>query len=199
MRIAVIGGGIAGVSAGYHLALAGHEVRLLERERTLAYHSTGRSAALYFENYGALPNRPLTRASRPFFENPSPGLTDHPLLRPRGALWIGRADQRASLETEMTASGSTCRWLEPADARSLVPAIRPGYLEAALWEPDALDLDVAALHQAFVRGMRAAGAQIAASRPVTRSNPAPPGGCSPPAAKPWPATWSSTPPAPGAT
>ena len=97
MNVAVIGGGIAGVSAAYHLALSGADVTLLEQESTLAYHSTGRSAALYFENYGAEANRPLTRASRTFFDDPPAGLVDHGLLTDRGALWIGRDDQIDSL------------------------------------------------------------------------------------------------------
>lgn len=42
----IVGGGIAGVSAGYFLAPCGR-VLLLERETALAYHTTGRSAAIY--------------------------------------------------------------------------------------------------------------------------------------------------------
>ncbi|HSL27185.1 MAG TPA: FAD-dependent oxidoreductase, partial [Acidimicrobiia bacterium] len=167
MKITVIGGGIAGVAAGYYLAISGQEVTLLEQERTLAYHATGRSAALYFENYGATPNRPLTRASLPFFESPPPGLADQPLLAPRGALWVGREDQMASLQRAMASGDRATRWLTPQDARRLVPGLRPDYVAGAVWEPQALDLDVAALHQAFVRGMRQAGATILTSTQVT--------------------------------
>ena len=74
-RIVVIGDGIAGVSVAYYLAEKA-EVTLLEGESALAYHATGRSAALMFENYGAPSIRPLSKASRPFLENPPPGLTD---------------------------------------------------------------------------------------------------------------------------
>ncbi len=42
----VIGGGIAGVSLGYELA-ADRNVGLLEMESTLAFHTTGRSAATF--------------------------------------------------------------------------------------------------------------------------------------------------------
>ena len=45
-RVVIIGGGIAGVSAGYYLADAGLSVHLVEAEPTLAYHTTGRSAEL---------------------------------------------------------------------------------------------------------------------------------------------------------
>ena len=45
---AIIGAGIAGVSCAYHLAPRAR-VALLEREHVPAYHTTGRSAALYTE------------------------------------------------------------------------------------------------------------------------------------------------------
>jgi len=163
MNVVVIGGGIAGVSAAYHLALGGAEVTLLEREETLAFHSTGRSAALYFENYGAEANRPLTRASRTFFDNPPEGLVDHLLLANRGALWVGRPDQVGSLRDlldESADSGGSARWLEPDEAVGRVPVLRADMVGGAVWEPEALDLDVAAIHQGFVRGMRAAGAAL---------------------------------------
>ncbi|MDP3984406.1 MAG: FAD-binding oxidoreductase, partial [Acidimicrobiia bacterium] len=164
----VIGGGIAGVAAGYYLAEAGCHVALVEQESTLAYHSTGRSAALYFENYGEPAVRALTKASRPFFEHPPGGLAEVRFLRRRGALWVGRPEQRASLERELESGSGTTKWLEAKDAQALVPALRTEYLGGAVWEPDALDLDVAAIHQAFVRGMRMAGATIRTSSEVTR-------------------------------
>ena len=169
--MAVIGGGIAGVSAGYALAAAGCPVTLLETEGTLAAHSTGRSAAVYFENYGAIANRGLTRASRRFFDSPPSGLVDHSLLSPRGALWIGAPEQEASLRTLLAASEESStpgRWLGPARAQTLVPVLRPEYLGGAVLEPEALDLDVAGLHQAFVRGLRREGGEVRLSSPVTK-------------------------------
>ncbi len=166
LKVVVIGGGIAGVSAAYHLALSGAEVTLLEQEATLASHSTGRSAALYFENYGAEANRPLTRASRSFFDNPPSGLVDHLLLAMRGALWVGRPDQSDSLGRlldEGTRTGGSARWLDPEQAVALVPVLRPDLVGGGVWEPEALDMDVAAIHQGFVRGMRGAGAAIVTS------------------------------------
>jgi D-arginine dehydrogenase len=169
--VAVIGGGIAGVSAAYELTRAGCSVTLLEAESVLASHATGRSAALYFENYGALPNRALTRASRPFFDAPPEGLVDHPLLAKRGAMWIGTADQKQVLQAhlaESEAGNHPGRWLSPSKARALVPVLRIDYLGGAVFEPASLDLDVAGLHQAFVRGLRRAGGEVRVSSPVTR-------------------------------
>ena len=71
-RIIIVGGGIAGASVASALAQRGEPVLLLEMEEQLAYHSTGRSAAVFFENYGPAPVQALTRAGRRFFEDPAP-------------------------------------------------------------------------------------------------------------------------------
>ena len=178
LRVVVIGGGIAGVSAAYHVASTGAQVVLIEQEAALAFHSTGRSAALYFENYGAQPNRALTRASRGFFDDPPAGLIDHELLGKRGALWVGRPDQVETLEAIFeegtgpggVSAGGSSRWLDPGEAVKLVPVLRPELVAGAVLEPEALDLDVAALHQGFVRGLRAAGATILTSCRATGLN-----------------------------
>lgn len=169
--VVVIGGGIAGASVAYELVEAGCTATLLEAEPVLASHSTGRSAALYFENYGALPNRALTRASRPFFDAPPEGLVDHDLLVKRGAMWIGTPEQEPSLRAHLLESETGShpgRWLGPSQARALVPVLRIDYLGGAVIEPEALDLDVAGIHQAFVRGFRRGGGRVRVSAPVQR-------------------------------
>ena len=65
----VVGGGIAGVSAAWALARQGHDVALVEREASLAAHSTGRSAAQFLASYGGPVGRAvpglLRRAGQP--------------------------------------------------------------------------------------------------------------------------------------
>lgn len=176
-RILVVGGGIAGVAAAH--ALADHaEVTLAERESTLAYHTTGRSAALLFENYGAAAIRPLTKASRAFFHSPPPGLADHSLLRPRGALTIARAGRLAridQLEADGVATGTPVKRLTTEEALAICPALRPDAAAAALWEPDAADMDVAGIHQAFVRGIRRRNGTITTSAEVLEASAGPRG------------------------
>ena len=94
---AVIGGGIAGVSAAAHLAPHG-SVTFLEMEGALSYHSTGRSAAMSRVNHEAPGSRALARASRHFLENPPAGSTDRPLLTDRGLLWVADESQMPDLE-----------------------------------------------------------------------------------------------------
>lgn len=169
MRIVVAGGGIAGISAAYELA-ARHTVTVLEQEPHLAYHTTGRSAALFTENYGDGTVRPLTAASRRFFDDPPDGFADHPLLSDRGTLTIARADQldRAEQLHEAGSSRSDAvEMLDPGAATAMCPVLRSELLAGAVWEPEAADIDVAALHQGFVRGTRSRGGTIRSSAELT--------------------------------
>jgi len=165
----VIGGGIAGVAAAAHLARHG-SVTLLEMESSLAYHTTGRSAALFVLNYGGEGSRPLAVASRAFLESPPEGSVDAPLLTDRGALWLAeefQLEQLRKIAAEGVASGAGSRLLDRDEMLSLVPRLRPERVGAGLYEPSARDIDVAALHQAFVRIARRHGAEIRLSSPVT--------------------------------
>ncbi|MDQ3782551.1 MAG: FAD-binding oxidoreductase, partial [Actinomycetota bacterium] len=130
---------------------------------SLAYHTTGRSAALYFENYGTPPIRPLSRASLGYLRDPPPVLIDGPLLTPRGALTVAAGDGLDQLEAtyaEGIALGTTVERLTTEEAMTLCPALRAGCVAAALWEPEAADIDVAGLHQSMVRAARGGGVEI---------------------------------------
>ena len=158
----VIGAGIAGASAGYELA-AGGRVVVLERESQPGYHSTGRSAAQYIQSYGNATVRALTVGAWPFFSDPPEGFGEHALLSPRGVLYVGRPDQRAELDRfveEARQLVATIRRLDAAAARDLVPVLRTGVLGGAVLEPDAMDIDVHALHQGYLRGLRARGGRV---------------------------------------
>jgi D-arginine dehydrogenase len=160
--VVIIGSGIAGAGAAYELS-HGADVLLLEREDFHGYHTTGRSAALYIETYGNAVIRGLTRASRAFFETPPAGFCAAPLLSPRGVLHIARADQLAGLEalcaTSEAEGGQVIR-MDRAAVLAMIPALRPDYLAAGVLEPSAMDIDVAAIHQGFLAGARARGADI---------------------------------------
>ena len=168
--IAIVGAGIAGVSLAYFAAPQAR-VLLLEREAQPAMHSTGRSAAMFMESYGSPQVRALTRASRPFLAQPPAGFAEVPLISPRGALTIARADQLPALRAmlaELQAEGCPAQWLDTDAARALVPVLRPEAVAAALLDPLAADLDVHALHQGFLRGARAQGARLLCDAEVLR-------------------------------
>jgi len=152
----VIGAGIAGASVAAELA-GEQRVLLLERESQPGYHTTGRSAALFTVTYGPPVIRALSRASAPFFEAPaSPHLT-HPLLEPRGAVFVARADQKASLSRMEEELAPHVTPLTGAEIETLVPLLRKGYATGGLRDASAADIDVNGLHQHYLKTFRAAG------------------------------------------
>lgn len=158
----VIGGGIAGASIGFFLAPHGRTV-LLERESQPGYHSTGRSAALFLESYGTPQVRALTRASRAFFDTPPGGFGEHPLLGPRGCMLVAAPGQEAELEAHwdlLRSMTPDARRLSAEEALARVPVLRRDRLIGAVLEPDASDMDVHAIHQGYLRGLRRAGGQV---------------------------------------
>lgn len=158
----VIGAGMAGASAAYRLAPHG-KVLVLERESQPGYHATGRSAALFTECYGNAGIRALTVGSRSFYQAPPEGFSDVPLLRRRGSLNIARADQIESLDAHFEDSRrfvGNLRRLDAGAIRTMVPALNDGYAVQGVLEPDAADIDVAALLQGFIKGARFHGAQV---------------------------------------
>ena len=164
--VLIIGSGIAGAGAAYELSKDAR-VLLLEREDAHGYHTTGRSAALYIEAYGNAVIGGLTRASRAFFEAPPEGFAAYPLLTPRGCLYIGRPDQAEALAQTFDKAAGTMRVLDREAVLSLVPVLRADYVASGLIEPAAMDADVEALHQGFLRGARAHGAEIRLGQEVT--------------------------------
>lgn len=170
--VAVIGAGIAGASAAYEISTT-HSVLVLEREDQPGYHTTGRSAALFTENYGNAPIRALTIATRDFLENPPGGFTDRPILTPRGAMFIAPDGKDSACAHLIESAGDPRRLYEidRAEALRQVPIIRKEWLVRALFEPDAMDIDVHALHQGYLRGVRARGGQVLTGAEVTALRP----------------------------
>ncbi len=157
--IAIIGAGMAGASLA-SFAAPHARILLLEGEAQPGYHTTGRSAAFYAETYGGPLIQPLTTASRPFFDAPPEGFCDGPLLLPRRALHIARAEGVAALDAfarDFAGSAVQLDRLPPDEARALVPQLLPEATAAALYEPSCMDIDVAALHQAYLRHARRHG------------------------------------------
>ena len=165
---AVIGAGIAGASAAYELAEHG-SVRVFEMEATAGHHSTGRSAALYTECDGLTPLRHLAMASKEFLLNPPEGFTDSPILRERGVLFVAHAadvDKLDAFYDEQRSLVPTIGRVDGAGAHELCGVLRPETIAGGVLEPDAMDIDVHALHQGFLAGLRQRGGELATSSPV---------------------------------
>lgn len=165
--VLVIGGGMAGVSLGYELA-DDRSVGLLEMEATLAFHTTGRSAATFLETYGGPQIRALTTSSRAFLENPPDTFESKP-LSPLPLLFVapeGRGHVLRELQAEVSVLVPDVRLVEPDEALELHPVLRPGYVELGMLEPGAMEIDVHAVHQGYVRGLRNRKGEVQASAKV---------------------------------
>ncbi|MDX3899577.1 MAG: FAD-binding oxidoreductase [Sphingobium sp.] len=156
--IVIVGGGMAGASLGAHLAPHAR-VLIVEMEAAPGYHATGRSVAFWQESYGGPAIQPLTSASGPLLWNPDPVLSDRPFLTPRRTLHIGRADSAAARDAMLTAWGGSIA-MTPVDPHNLVPGLRPDWT-IGLFEPSCCDIDVTALHQAYLAQVRRGGGRIA--------------------------------------
>ncbi len=158
----IVGAGMAGASAGYELAAHGRVV-VLERESQPGYHTTGRSAAFFVETYGNATIRKLTIGSKSFFTDPPDGFCDHPLLSPQSAIHIGRDNQcdalRRTYDHCRTMVGDIA-WLDGTDVVARVSTVRPDYVAAGVLEPGAQALNVHAIHQGFLKGLRGRGGAI---------------------------------------
>ncbi|MFU1476236.1 NAD(P)/FAD-dependent oxidoreductase [Roseovarius sp. C7] len=158
----IIGGGIAGISAGAELA-RDMSVCVLEAEDQLAYHSTGRSAAIFIRNYGNTVLRQLNALAHPTLAGET---SDDNVLSPRGELLLALDHQLDALE-DYLAGTETIERLSPEQALELVPVLRRDRIAAAVFEQDAQDIDVDRLLQSYARALRARGGEIRTGQRVT--------------------------------
>ena len=148
---------MAGASLAAALVAHGGAGRvcMVEGESQPGYHATGRSAAFWQETYGGPGVQPLTSAS-------GPALRALGVLRRRRALTLARTGEEAELEdfaARFAALGVAMEVLPRVDVAALVPGLRPGWV-AGVMEEACCDIDVAALHQHYLRQARGGGVEL---------------------------------------
>ncbi|KIE48985.1 MAG: NAD(P)/FAD-dependent oxidoreductase [Acidimicrobiales bacterium] len=169
-RVGVVGGGIAGASAAYHLLKADRslEIILVEAEDQLGYHTTGRSAALLLENDGTESTRSIVQASVDFLLNPPEGLTENVFVRPRDVMHIATFEQSASVDRfleENSTGRIPTKEISKSEAKKRFPALREEGLDRVVVDEGAGDIDVHCLHQAYLNNFLKNGGQV---KPSTR-------------------------------
>ncbi|WP_406645391.1 FAD-dependent oxidoreductase [Aliisedimentitalea scapharcae] len=155
----VIGGGIAGVSAAARLSEHA-QVVVLEQEDALAYHASGRSAAMFEENYGAPSTLALNRASAEYHHTNNGGY-----LTPRGLMLIAGEQDLAQFNADIDTLHLARISID--EARDMVPILNPKTVTLAARHDAALDLDTDRMVQDFARVVRANGGQILTRKPVS--------------------------------
>ena len=154
----IIGGGIAGTSATARLSHLG-KVLLLEGEASLAYHASGRSAALFEANYGHPVTIELNKASKDHHMNANGGV-----LSPRGLMFLGAAQ-----DAERFAADVASMHLDDIsvdEAVKLVPILNRDHVAMAAHHDAAWDIDTDLLIQNFVKEARSNGAEVTTGSPV---------------------------------
>jgi len=159
--VAIIGAGMAGASIACEIADQ-CSVIMLEAEDQPGYHSTGRSAAFWTESYGGPQIQPLTTASFDFLNDPPAEFSPTGFLTRRGAVNIARSGEEHLLHdfmTEFAESGVTMIPWGHDRIAAIVPNLKPGW-DKAVYEPDCCDIDVAALHMAYLRAAKRKGVTL---------------------------------------
>jgi len=148
----VIGGGIAGISAAARLSAHG-SVTVLEMEEALGYHASGRSAAMFEQNYGNASTVALNRASAQYHHHANGGY-----LTPRGLLLVAGAGQEAAFAADLVELNLHEITLD--DAISRIPILNPATMTQAAFHNDAQDVDTDRMIQDFAKVVRANGGRV---------------------------------------
>ncbi|RYH01410.1 FAD-binding oxidoreductase [Salipiger sp. IMCC34102] len=154
--VLIIGGGVAGLSAAAQIAPHA-QVTLLEREPHTGYHSSGRSAALFEQNYGKPTTRALNEAS--FAAHRDMGV-----LSPRGLMIVGQAHEADQFAAD--ADDMQLMRIDMDEARARVPILSAAITQAAYFDR-AQDIDTDLLMQTYAKTLRRHGGDIRTSAEVT--------------------------------
>ncbi len=167
--IAVVGAGAAGLSVAYFLAPHARVV-VLEREDQPAYHSSGRSAAMYIEGYENGVVQELTTAGREFFFEAPAEFSETPLVTPAGGLTVAGPTEQTALDKYLQTWTPSCPDLHavsPAECMGIVPILREEWVQGGAFDPSWHNIDVHALLTGYQRGIRAHGGEIRSRFEVT--------------------------------
>jgi D-arginine dehydrogenase len=162
-RIAIVGGGIAGLATAYHLARGGSSVTLFEREPLLATHSSARNAAIYVGISGGAWGV-LSRRSRELLDDM---LGRARWLRGDGFIFV--APDEATLDEEVAlarTAGAPHTVLGRRELEARTPVLAGGFAGAGLLLPEAGVLDIHLITSHLAERARAAGVTIALGREI---------------------------------
>ncbi|MBM1311380.1 FAD-binding oxidoreductase [Sulfitobacter mediterraneus] len=157
--IVVIGGGIAGLSAAARLS-EHFSVTVLEREQATGYHASGRSAAMFEQNYGLPSTVALNKASAQYHREANGGY-----LSPRGLMIIAAREDAEAFDDDVVTMG--IERISKDRAVELVPILDPAKFTFAGYHEAGYDIDTDRLMQDFIRQIRSNGGAIVTKAEVT--------------------------------
>ncbi len=169
--VVVIGGGVMGLSAAYHLARAGvADVVLVERD-TLGSGSTCKAAGGVRAQFSDPVNIELGQRSLRAYERFADELGQEIDLRRSGYLFLlDDAEHVAAFEANVALQNSLgvpSRMISPAEAKALSPMIELDQILAAAWSPEDGHCTPESVVLGYAGGARRAGARIVQHCAVT--------------------------------
>lgn len=169
-RVVIIGGGVVGASCAYHIAKAGWDCVLLEKNELTAgstWHAAGNCPS--FSTSWAVMN--MQRYSLSLYRTLADEV-DYPMnYHVTGSIRLGHSKERMQ-EFERARSmgsyqGMNLEMMAVGDIKDRYPFIETHDLAGALYDPDDGDIDPAQLTQALAKGARMMGAKIERFCPAT--------------------------------
>jgi len=170
-RIVIIGGGVVGCSAAYHLALMGcADVVLLEMDE-LTSGSTWHAAGNCPTYSSSLNVMKMQHYSVDLYNRLAADV-DYPINYSRtGSIRSAQNDERMfefkQVHSMARAQGMEYEILTPGEMRDCYPFLELHNLEGGLWDPLDGDIDPSQLTQALAKGARDLGVQIQRFNAVT--------------------------------
>ena len=180
-EVVVVGGGIAGASAAYHLARHGRRVTLLERAEVAAGASGVNAGQIDSIGWGDAPDLQahLTAGSQELFETVQLELGEDIEFRRSGALQVIHTAEQLEFErtrvSALRARGHRVELLTIREARSLEPELDPALL-GAMYSPLRSQADPVKATRALARLAERGGARVQTGHDVTAITPRPAGG-----------------------
>jgi sarcosine oxidase subunit beta len=180
-EILVVGGGIAGASAAYHLAAHGRRVMLLERGEIASGASGVNAGAIDSVGWGHDPDLQahLTAGSQEIFKAVQLDHGEDIEFRQSGALQVIHTAEQYEFERRrveaLRARGHRVELLSTREARSLEPGLSPALL-GAMYSPLRSQADPRRATGAFATLAERLGARVFTNRPVTALAPRAGGG-----------------------
>ena len=172
-RVVIVGGGVSGLSALYHLTQEGwNDVVLLERNELTSgttWHSAAQCPQLAFNQLLLLLRKYTIQLYKELADDPDYPINYH--HRTGGMRLITDQDNMDASHHIISVAkglGIDFELLDPAEAIRRNPLVQDHGLLGALWDELDGDIDPAQLCQALARRARKAGAEITRNCPVTR-------------------------------
>ena len=172
--VVIIGGGVMGMSAAYHLARRGATVTLLEAEQFFGSGSTALNAGGFRHQFSTGVNIELSKLSLSMLERFEEEFEQPVAYNPCGYLFLLSSDEDvAAFQRNVAvqrAHGVMTRWLSPGEIAELAPQVNlDGIIGATFYERDGL-VDPNSVLQGYVRGASRAGATLRSGVRVTGAN-----------------------------